>query len=82
MVKMSLLVMVVLTILIRMGLRWREERMAALRPTAAPKGPRPGWIAAQKRELNVWVTAAALGVVATLALLGGLHWIRQLSGGW
>jgi len=78
---MSLLVMVALTILIRMGLRWREDRMAALRPPAA-KGPRPRWIAAQKRELNVWVTAAAIGVVATLALLGGLHWARQLSGGW
>ena len=77
---MSLLVMVALTILIRMGLRWREERMAALRP--APKGPRLGWIAAQKRELNVWVTAAALGVLATLVLLGGLHWARQLYGGW
>ncbi len=81
MVKMSLLVMVALTILIRMGLRWREDRMAALRSLAA-KGPRLGWIAAQKRELNVWVTAAALGVVATLVLLGGLHWIRQLQGGW
>ena len=81
MVKMSLLIMVALTILIRMGLRWREDRMAALRPSAA-KGPRPGWIAAQKRELNVWVTAAALGVLATLVLLGGLHWARQLSGGW
>ncbi len=81
MVKTSLLVMVALTILIRMGLRWREDRMAALRPSAA-KGARPGWIAAQKRELNVWVTAAALGVLATLVLLGGLHWARQLSGGW
>ena len=81
MVKMSLLVMVVLTILIRMGLRWREERVAALRPTA-PKGPRLGWVAAQKRELNVWVTAAAMAVVATLVLLGGLHWVRQLQGGW
>ncbi len=81
MVKMSLLVMVALTILIRMGLRWREEHVAALRPPTA-KGPRLGWIAAQKRELNVWVTAAALGVVATLALLGGLHWVRQLSEGW
>ena len=80
MVKVSLLVMVALTILIRMGLRWREERVAALRPAA--KGPRLGWIAAQKRELNVWVTAAALGVLATLVLLGGLHWIRQLYEGW
>ena len=80
MVKMSLLVMVVFTFVIRMGLRWREERMAALRPAA--KGPRLGWIATQKREINVWVTAAALGVLAALVLLGGLHWIRQLQGGW
>ena len=80
MVKMSLLVMVALTILIRMGLRWREDRMAALRPAA--KGPRLGWIATQKREINVWVTAAALGVGATLVLLGGLHWVRELQGGW
>ena len=34
MVKMSLLIMVALTILIRMGLRWREDRMSALRPAA------------------------------------------------
>ena len=80
MVKMSLLIMVALTILIRMGLRWREERMAAVRPVA--KGPRLGWIAAQKRELNVWVTAAALAALATIVLLGGLHWVRQISGGW
>ena len=80
MVKMSLLVMLVLTLVIRTGLRWREDRMASLRPSA--KGPRLGWIATQKREINVWVTAAALGVLATLVLLGGLHWIRQLQGGW
>ncbi len=80
MVKTSLLIMVALTILIRMGLRWREERMAAVRPAA--KGPRLGWIAAQKRELNVWVTAAALAALATIVLLGGLHWARQISGGW
>jgi hypothetical protein len=79
-VKTSLLIMVALTILIRMGLRWREERMAAVRPAA--KGPRLGWIAAQKRELNVWVTAAALAALATIVLLGGLHWARQISGGW
>ncbi len=80
MVKTSLLIMVALTILIRMGLRWREERTAAVRPAA--KGPRLGWIAAQKRELNVWVTAAALAALATIVLLGGLHWARQISGGW
>ncbi len=80
MVKMSLLVMAALTILIGMGLRWREERMAAAKPAA--KGPRPGWLATQKRAMNRWVTAAALAALATIVLLGGLHWARQISGGW
>ncbi len=79
MVKTSLLIMVALTILIRMGLRWREERIAAVRPA---KGPRPGWLAAQKRAANTYGTAAALAALATIVLLGGLHWIRQLQGGW
>ena len=80
MIKASLLLMTALTVLVAIGLRWREERMAAVRPAA--KGPRIGWIAAQKRELNVWVTAAALAALATIVLLGGLHWARQISGGW
>lgn len=81
MVKMSLLVMLALTLLIGMGLRWREERMAAARP-AAKNRPRPGWLAERKRSANRWVTAAALGALATIVLLGGIHWVRQLSGGW
>jgi hypothetical protein len=80
MVKMSLLVMAALTVLIFMGLRWREERMAAAKPAA--KGPRPGWLAVQKRAANRWVTAAAIAALATIVLLGGLHWVRELSGGW
>ena len=80
MVKMSLVVMAALTILIGMGLRWREERMASARPVA--KTTRPGWLATQKRAVNRWVTAAALAALATIGLLGGLHWVRQLSGGW
>ena len=81
MAKMSLLVMAVLTVLIFMGLRWREERMAAeAKPTV--KGPRPGWLATQKRAVNRWVTAAAIAALTTIALLGGLHWVRELSGGW
>jgi hypothetical protein len=79
-VKMSLLVMLALTLLIGMGLRWREERMSAARPVA--KGPRPGWLATQKRAVNRWVTAAALASFATIVLLGGLHWARQIAGGW
>ena len=77
---MSLLVMAALTILIGMGLRWREERMAAARPAA--KAPRAGWLAAQKRAMNRWVTASALAALATIVLLGGLHWVRQIYGGW
>ncbi len=79
MVKMSLLVMAAFTLLIFMGLRWHEERTAAARPA---KAPRPGWLAAKKRDANRLVTAAALAAVATIVLLGGLHWVRQLSGGW
>jgi hypothetical protein len=73
MVKASLLIMLVLTVLISIGLRWREERVAATRPA---KGPRPGWIAAQKMKVNRWITAAALAAVTTLLVLGGLHWLR------
>jgi len=80
-VKVSLLVMLALTLLIGMGLRWREERMAALRPVAK-RAPRPGWLATQKRVMNRWVTAAAFGTLATIVLLGGLHWLRQIAGGW
>ena len=80
MVKMSLLIMAALTFLIRVGLRWREERIAALRPAA--RSPRLGWLATQKREVNRWVTAAALAALATIVLLGGLHWVRELHGGW
>ena len=54
--------------------------MAAARPVA--KGPRPGWLASQKRAVNRWVTAAALAALATIVLLGGLHWARQIAGGW
>ena len=82
MAKMSLLVMAAFTVLIFMGLRWREERIADAAKRPAAKGPRPGWLATQKRAANRWVTAAALAALATIVLLGGLHWIRELSGGW
>jgi hypothetical protein len=82
-VKLSLLVMVGLTVLIAIGLRWREERVAALRP--APRAPAKGglaagWVAAQKHKLNRWVTAAALAAVATMLLFGGLNWLRIWQG--
>ena len=80
MVKLSLFVMVALTVLIGMGLRWREDRMAALRPPAG-KAPRAGWLTTKKRTVDRWVTAAAIGAVATIVLLGGMNWLRIWQGG-
>ena len=77
MVKASLLIMAVLTVLISIGLRWREDRVASLRTVPAP---RAGWMAAQKRKLNRWMTAATLAAVVTLLVLGGLHWLRVWQG--
>jgi hypothetical protein len=76
MVKASLLAMVVLTVLVSMGLRWRDQRIAATQP-----GPRAGIVARGKRTLNRWVTAAAIAAVATTLLLGGLNWLRIANGG-
>jgi hypothetical protein len=75
-IKVSLVIMLTLTVLISIGLRWREERVAATRPRT---GPRPGWLAAQKTKVNRWITAAALAAVTTLLVLGGLHWLRVLQ---
>jgi len=75
MVKTSILILIVLTVLISIGLGWREERMAATRPQ-----PRKGWIARQKARANRYVAAAALAALATMAILGGLHWLRVLQG--
>ena len=61
------------TVLISIGLRWREERMALVKPAARP---RRGFIASQKHKLNRWLTAATLSAVATLLVLGGLHWLK------
>jgi len=69
MMKLSLLVMIGLTVIFATGLRWRQERV--------PAPPQAGsFVAAQKRKLNRWVTAAALGAVATMVILGGLNWLR------
>jgi hypothetical protein len=75
MVKASLLLMGVLTVLVAMGLRWREERLPGGKPQ-----PRRGWIAAQKAKANRWVTAAAIAAIGTTVLLGGLHWLKLLQG--
>ena len=76
MVKASLLAMLVLTVLIAMGLRWRDDRIAATQP-----GPRVGIVARGKRTVNRWVTAAAIAAVATTLVLGGLNWLRVANGG-
>ena len=85
MVKLSLLIMAGLTVLIALGLRWREDRTAAIR--AASLAQRPvrtaaggGWVAMQKRALNRWVTAAALAALVTMLLLGGINWLRIWNG--
>lgn len=75
MVKASLLIMAVLTVLIAMGLRWREQRVplvsAQKRLTLLGRG---------KKGLDRWITAAALAAVVTLLVLGGLHWLRVWQG--
>jgi hypothetical protein len=76
-VKTSLVIMALLTVLISIGLRWREDRVAAVQ--AAPKR-RPGWLAAQKHTLNRWLTAATLAALTTLLVLGGLHWLKVWQG--
>jgi len=75
MVKTSLLIMAVLTVLVAMGLRWREERVPLVKAAQ-----RPGWIAAQKAKANRWVTAAAISAIGTTVILGGLHWLKLLQG--
>lgn len=80
MIRMSMFFMVVLTVLISIGLRWREERMPAANRPATVRGLRDGWVAAQKRKINRWITAAALAAVATMLLLGGLNWLRVWQG--
>jgi uncharacterized membrane protein len=79
-IKASLLIVVVLTVIFAMLLRWREERLD--RVAAANNAARPrGWIAMGKRKVNRWVTAAALAALATMVGLGGVQWMRHLISG-
>jgi len=73
-IKVSLVIVVVLTVIFAMLLRWREERLDRV---AASSGARPrGWLALGKRKVNRWITAAALAVLATMLALGGTQWLR------
>ena len=76
MVKVSLLILAVLTVLIGFGLRWREQRMPAVQAAAR----RGGWVAAKRRALDRWLTAATLATLVTILVLGGLHWLRVWQG--
>ena len=84
MIKASLVIMTVLTILIAMLLSWRERRMTLARPAVpAVRGRtprRPGFLARSKAGLDRWVTAAAIAALLTIAVLGGLHWLRVFHG--
>ena len=80
MIKVSLVIVLVLTVIFAMLLRWREERLD--RVAAADRAARPrGWIALGKRKVNRWVTAAALAALATMAGLGGVQWVRYWTMG-
>jgi len=78
MLRLSLFFMVGLTIAFSIGLRWREDKVAAT--GTKQRQPRRGWLAAQKHKINRWFTAAALAAVATLLFLGGINWLRVLQG--
>lgn len=78
MVKASLLLMVLLTVLIGMGLRWRDNRMG--NPAVRADRRRQGLVARGKAGIDRWVTAAAIAAVASIVLIGGLHWIRVWIG--
>ena len=77
MIKASLLIMTVLTVLISMLLSWRERRLSAARPPVPTRNRRPpGLMARGKLSIDRWVTAAAIAAIVTTAVLGGLHWLR------
>lgn len=71
MIKASLLLMLLLTVLIGMAMRWRQARMPDV---AAAR--RKGLIARGKARIDLWITAAAIAAVASMLLVGGLHWVR------
>jgi len=79
MIKFSLVIMAALTVLIAVGLRWREQRLPAVQ-AATPRRGKPDWLTQQKHKFNRWLTAATLAALATILVLGGLHWIKVING--
>ena len=78
MFRLSLFFMVGLTIAFSIGLRWREDKVAATQPPKRTQ--RLGWLAMQKQKAHRWITAAALAAVVTLLFLGGINWLRVWQG--
>jgi hypothetical protein len=74
-VKTSILILIVLTVLITMLLSWREQRISAGQPK-----PRLGWLARQKAMINRVFAAAAIAAIGTMLILGGIHWMRVAQG--
>lgn len=68
MIKSSLLIMAALTVVLAIGLKAREVRQDA--GTRVALRDRPG------RWIRRWTNAAALAALLTLAVMGGLHWLR------
>lgn len=73
MIKASVLLMAAITVGIAVLLGRLEQR--AGRPTPRDLATR------SKRALNRWVNAAALAVLITLAVMGGIHWWRVFGAG-
>ncbi|WP_144184027.1 hypothetical protein [Elioraea rosea] len=65
MVKASLLVFVVLTVIIAWALKRRQTA-----PSPA------GFVAKKRAAVRLWFDAAAIAVVVTLVTLMGMHWLR------
>jgi hypothetical protein len=72
MLKSSLLVMAVLTVVLAIGLKAREVRQDAGARVALRD--RPG------RWIRRWTNAAALAALLTMVVMGGLHWLRVAQG--
>jgi hypothetical protein len=77
MIKASVLLMLALTVLIAMGLRWREGRMAS---PALQKPRRTSLGTRFKTRANRWVNAAAIAVLVTILIMGGLQWLKVWQG--